>query len=95
MADFTVRVELHQGTWTDYETLHAAMEQKGFSRVITASDGRTYQLPLAEYNGSSGTLNCAQIRDIARAAAATTGKGNGVLVSESVSRAWVGLAQTN
>jgi hypothetical protein len=93
MADFTVRVELHQATWTDYETLHTAMEQKGFSRKITSSEGTTYQLPLAEYNGSSPTLNSSQIRDIARAAAATTGKSNAVLVSESVSRAWIGLAE--
>jgi hypothetical protein len=90
MADFTVRVELHDATRTDYDTLHAAMEQKGFSRMITSSEGKTYELPLAEYNGSSATLNSSQIRDVARAAAAT-GKCNAVLVSESVSRAWIGL----
>jgi hypothetical protein len=28
MANFTVRVELHKAEWTDYEQLHAAMEQK-------------------------------------------------------------------
>ena len=30
MANFTVRVELHSAEWTDYEQLHAAMEQKRF-----------------------------------------------------------------
>lgn len=90
MANFTVRVELHQAAWTDYEALHAAIEARGFSRQITSDDGKAYQLPLAEYNGS-GTFTSAQIRDIARAAADTTGKKSAVLVSESVSRAWAGL----
>jgi hypothetical protein len=90
MANFTVRVELHQAQRSDYESLHAAMEQKGFSRVITGDDGRTYILPLAEYNGS-GNLTSEQVRDIARTAANTTGKKNAVFVTEAVSRAWTGL----
>ena len=92
MANFTVRVELHQATWDDYETLHAAMEAKGFSRQITSNDGKTYQLPLAEYNGT-GNLNAERVRDIARAAANSTGKHNAVLVSETPARAWIGLEQ--
>jgi hypothetical protein len=92
MASFTVRVELHQAEWADYERLHAAMEQKGFSRQITSDDGRAYQMPWAEYNGSAN-LTSAQVRDIARVAADSTGKGNAVFVTEAVSRAWVGLNQ--
>ena len=34
MGNFTVRVELHHAQWNDYDQLHAAMEQKGFSRRI-------------------------------------------------------------
>ncbi len=90
MANFTVRVELHQAEWDDYERLHAAMGQKGFSRQITSDDGRAYHMPWAEYNGS-GNLTSAQVRDIARAAADSTGKQNAVLVTEASSRAWVGL----
>ena len=60
MASFTVRVELHQATWVDYETLHAAMAQKGFSRQIKGDDGKTYQLPLAEYNGF-GNLDSSRV----------------------------------
>ena len=52
MSQFTVRVELHGAQWVDYETLHAAMERQGFSRVIKGPDGRTYQLPSAEYDGT-------------------------------------------
>lgn len=63
MASFTVRIALYQATWDDYNVLHAAMEQRGFSRQIKADDGRTYCLPWAEYNGT-GNLTCSQVRDI-------------------------------
>jgi hypothetical protein len=92
MANFTVRVELHQATITDYQTLHAAMEQQGFSRFITSDGGQTYHMPWAEYNGS-GNLSSAQVRDIARTAANTTGKANAIFVTEAQTRAWVGLQQ--
>jgi len=92
MANFTVRVELHQATWDDYETLHAAMAARGFSRQITSDEGKIYQLPLAEYNGSAN-LDAGSVRDIARDAANSTGKSNAVLVSEAPSRAWIGLQQ--
>ena len=91
MANFTVRVELHNAQWSDYDQLHAAMEQKGFSRQITSDDGKTYQMPWAEYNGSAN-LSSAQVRDIAKAAADTTGKQNAVFVTEAVTRAWIGLS---
>ena len=90
MASFTVRVELHNANYTDYETLHAAMEEQGFSRFITSDNGQTYRMPWAEYTGS-GNLSCERVRDIARTAANTTGKGNAVFVTEAQSRAWVGL----
>lgn len=48
MAQFTVRAELHESQWSDYESLHAAMERQGFSRLITADDGRTFHLPWSE-----------------------------------------------
>ncbi len=94
MANFTVRVELHNATWTDYESLHAVMEQNGFSRSIIGNDGNAYQLPLAEYNGSSDNLDSGGIRDIARVAADSTGKKNAVLVTAGI-RSWVGLQRIN
>ena len=90
MANFTVRIELHDATWDDYNVLHAAMEKKGFSRLITANNGVTYRLPWAEYN-ATGNLMCTQVRDIAQEAAAQTGKRNAVFVTEAVGRAWSGL----
>ncbi len=92
MAQFTVRIELHHAEWTDYETLHTAMEQKGFSRLITADTGRTYRMPWAEYNGTA-TLTSMQVLEIAREAAGSTGKQHSVLVTEVTSRAWSGLEQ--
>src|SRR5262249_54050845 len=84
MANFTVRIDLHHAEWSDYEQLHTAMEARRFSRRITSDDGRTYEMPWAEYNGS-GNLTSAQVRDIARAAADSTGKQNSVLVTEALS----------
>lgn len=90
MAQFTVRIELHEAQWADYDALHAGMERQGFSRLIAADDGRIYQLPWAEYNGTAN-LSSSEIRDIARGVANTTGKTNSVLVTEGTSRAWWGL----
>jgi len=90
MALFTVRIELHDAQWSDYETLHGAMEQQGFSRLITDDGGQTYHLPWAEYN-ATGNLTSSQVRAIAQNSANTTGKKNAVLVTEAKSRAWSGL----
>jgi hypothetical protein len=92
MAKFTTRVELHSATYSDYETLHAAMERRGFSRQIAADDGKTYNLPTAEYN-RDGNLTREQVLDSAKDAAAETGKSFAVLVTESKARTWVGLEQ--
>jgi hypothetical protein len=90
MASFTVRIELHKASWDDYNTLHAAMERRGFSRLVRADDGRTFRLPWAEYDGT-GNLTCAQVRDVAQEAANETGKRSSVFVTEAASRAWSGL----
>ena len=90
MAQFTVRVELHDAQWTDYNALHAAMERSGFSRQIKSDDGRTYDLPWAEYDAAAN-LTSIQVLNIAQSAAKTTGKINSILVTESRSRAWSGL----
>jgi hypothetical protein len=91
MAQFTVRVELHRATQDDYDALHTAMEE-GFSREIESSDGARYHLPTAEYNRTS-SMTKQQIRDSAAAAASTTGKKYGILVTESAGRAWEGLKE--
>jgi hypothetical protein len=90
MANFTVRVELHHAELADYERLHTAMEQKGFSRQIKADDGSAYFMPWAEYNGTAN-LTSIEVLNIAREAANSTRKQNAVFVTEAASRAWIGL----
>jgi len=91
MAQFTVRIELHDAQWTDYNTLHAAMERQGFSRLIKGDDGHTYQLPCAEYDAAAN-LTSMQVLALAQSAANTTGKKKSVLVTEAKYRAWSGLS---
>jgi hypothetical protein len=92
MAQFTVRVELHRADEDDYETLHDAMERRGFSRLITSDDGEVYHLPWAEYN-MQDSVTRAQVLTLAKAAANETGKNYAVLVTESNGRTWSGLAK--
>jgi hypothetical protein len=66
------------------------MEREGFSRLIRGSDGNWYQMPTAEYN-REGSLSIDMVRESAARAAASTGCMFAILVSESTSRAWVGL----
>jgi hypothetical protein len=90
MSRFTVRVELYEAQRADYNTLHAAMAQRGFSRLIMSDEGNTYELPWAEYDGSC-KLSATQVLGITQKAAATTGRKNCILVTEAKSRAWSGL----
>lgn len=91
MSSFTVRVELHDATWNDYDVLHAAMESEGFRRTVRSDDGITYHLPTAEYD-LSAYKDRSEVLDKAKAAATRTRKGFGVLVTESNGRTWIGLA---
>jgi hypothetical protein len=90
MSKFLVRVELHGSGWDDYETLHAEMADRGFSREVTGDNGLTYQLPTAEYviHTDSGLES---VRTLASEAAQTTGRKFGVIVAEYSRSAWVGL----
>jgi hypothetical protein len=92
MSNFTTRVELHHPVGVqDYETLHAAMEQAGFSRTIRGDNGVWYHMPYAEYD-YSGSASADQVRAAAVLAAGRTGRTFAVLVTESQRRAWQGLA---
>jgi hypothetical protein len=90
MSSFTVRVELHNATWADYDSLHTAMEQRGFRRTIKSDQGINYRLPTAEYD-MSGSISTADVLGRAKAAATTTSRSFGVLVSETNKRTWEGL----
>jgi hypothetical protein len=92
MALYLTRVELHNADADDYETLHAAMEAEGFDRTIVGGDGKTYQLPTAEYYRQTN-LNRAQVLESAQQAAAKTKKSHGIIVAESTGMIWMGLAE--
>ena len=86
----TVRVELHYANESDYQELHGFMERLGFSRLITGSDGKVYQLPPAEYV-YGGSKSGDEIFALAKQAANATGKRFAVFMTEGTSRTWVGL----
>lgn len=71
------------------------MELKKFSRKITGSNGKTYMLPDAEYRSISSTLDASGVRQLAEAAANTTGKRYAVFVTMSATDdcAWSGLEE--
>lgn len=93
MTSHTVRVELHDADDDDYEDLHAAMAERGFVRWIKDKDGNKYQLPTAEYNLPSSSLNRSQVRDRAEEGAKSVKPKPTpwVLVTESDGRSWSGL----
>ena len=90
MAWFITRVELHGATYQDYTNLHAFMAAEGYTPTIRGSDGKTYQIPPAEYH-LDGTYTCNQALEKAKRAATRTGKGFAAVATEAVSAAWVGL----
>jgi hypothetical protein len=92
MARFTVRVELHNADGDDYEGLHKAMANEGFSRTITFGI-TTYNLPTAEYN-LSANIDKRGALTRAKRAAAKTGLTYSVLVTESNGRISHGLSVT-
>ena len=93
MSKYIVRVELHHADYQDYEQLHAAMEKKGFARKVQGSDGQIYDLPEAEYFVST-QRDISEVRAAARNAAVGTGRKNAVLVTQSVTSAWIGLKKS-
>jgi hypothetical protein len=93
MAKYTVRVELHNATEDNYETLHLAMQARGFLRMIQDTDtGEWFQLPTAEYNIIT-EVDRVVVLENAKAAATTTGRGFMVLVTPSEGRIWFGLSR--
>ncbi|PVZ42559.1 hypothetical protein [Pseudomonas sp. CC120222-01a] len=85
MANFTVRVELHDAREHHYETLHSEMEKRGFEKTIEGNDA-IFELPPGEYN-IIRTATRTEILDLADAAIKVTGRKSAVLVTEG-SRTW-------
>jgi hypothetical protein len=93
MADFTVRVVLHDNaTWQDYQNLAAHLAAIGVVDVIQGGDGRRYKMPPAEYT-CSGVEDGETVRQAVQGAANRVGKRNSILVTKSAGRYWSGLEQ--
>lgn len=86
MAKFTVRVEMHNADSEDYDKLHKKMEAKGYSREIS-SNGKTFQLPSAEYICEKN-LEVTAVRDEVKDIAKTVKPSPNILVTKSDGRAW-------
>lgn len=52
MANFIVRVELHDASGDDYDTLHDRMLKAGYYRAFIHSDGSKWAMPTAMYDHS-------------------------------------------
>lgn len=91
MSKYTIRVELHNYPQEhDYQILHDAMAQKGFSKYIVDSDGGRFHLPLAEYNCDFEGDKYDVLAE-AEGAAKKVGKKFSILVTKSAGRTWAGL----
>jgi len=90
MTRFVSRVELHGGTWDEYEKLHAAMVGQGFLRKILASDGVWHDLPPAEYCADLPVAREQAIERV-RVAASSVKATYSALVTESVASIWYNL----
>ncbi|WP_426168568.1 hypothetical protein [Pseudoduganella sp. R-34] len=92
MAMFTIRVELHDATWTDYNNLATQLGRQGITDIIQADNGNRYKLPPAEYN-YVGNATLDQVYNAVNKVASTLGKRFAVLANEVTSRTWTGLSR--
>jgi hypothetical protein len=86
MANFIVRVELHDADSSDYDTLHEAMEVLGFARAMFFQIGNKTpvlrHLPTAEYN-IEGNYTSKDVFELGHTAAESTGKKYMILLTKA------------
>jgi hypothetical protein len=90
MAQYIIRVELHDALWQHYVDMAKDLATKGITDVIAASDGNSYKMSPAEYN-YVGSENIDAVFEAVRASATKTGKRNAVFVTEATRTKWIGL----
>lgn len=90
MPRYTVRIELPNADYDDYQNLHDRMSNNGFHKYIKSSDGVWYNLPDAEYN-YDGNLDLEGVFQSAINIAKSVRVNAKVLVTESVGRRWYNL----
>ncbi|MDL9982864.1 DUF2622 domain-containing protein [Providencia rettgeri] len=92
MVKCTIRVELPNANYDDYQNLHERMKNSGFHKYIRSDDGVWYNLPDAEYN-YDGPLDLDGVFQSAVNVAKSIRVNAKVLVTESVARRWFNLDQ--
>lgn len=88
MANFTVRVELHDADDEDYERLHEFMSDQGFERTVVGNDNVKYALPPAEYVLVNVQFTMSKVLEKAKLAASETAKRHAVFVTSMGSEGW-------
>jgi hypothetical protein len=93
MANFTTRIELHGVTVDqDYQKLDEEMARQGFRKRVQMPGQPVYQLPTGEYNFNEDFSSASHVVDLAKIAAAVTGKEFSVLVTKADgNREWFNL----
>jgi hypothetical protein len=82
------RIELHDAKWVeDYNKLHLAMQEAGFSKTIKGSNGSTYELPTAEYY-LDGNYELQDVLSMGKKAATTVGKKYSIITSQTINSTW-------
>jgi hypothetical protein len=90
MASFTIRVELHNASRGDYETLYRHLAEYNITDTLVCESGTRHKLPTAEYN-YEGAATYWQVLETIKWCAAKTARPYSILVTEASNRAWHGL----
>lgn len=92
MARYTIRIELHDAEWEQYEAMYEHLEAQGIIDIIEGGDGVRYKMPPAEYN-YDGKATREQVLDMARSSASKVVRKYAVFSTESAGRTWHGLVR--
>ena len=85
-----VRIELLAASDPDREALSRALRLAGFEHTVAGRDGQRFVLPAGEYT-FDGKATVYDVLDLAKRAAASTGKECRVLATEVAGQVWFGL----
>lgn len=92
MAQFTIRLELHDTDRKHYDLVHQKLHSQGFTHAITDRFGTHYKMPHAEYSYEGNTTEEAVLSQIKDTISQDI-KFFGILVTKSAGRASYGLQQ--
>lgn len=92
MAQFFIRVVLHNATAQDYVRVQSALASKGIVDRIVGSDGRLWRLPPGEYR-CDYDATASDIRSLVRGLLTPVFSNNAVIVVKYTESAWIELEQ--